>query len=307
MAQIDGLKIPTGERTLSGGNDEHGRCQSPMSPSFGKSYDHEEDQNHHVKKSVLARVKDKAKKWRQTLIKKKHGHDGGNTTPAWGVNLEEDDDEEDPEYHGAPMYESEMAPDGYKETAMQHNTTPPIVAEKHVLEPKAVREEQTQKNGGKTLTETVTDILVPAYTMVSEATHMIAGKIQGPPVATTATTKPNTINEQVYDKGVSVKEYLMQKLEPGEEERALSQVISEVMSPKSSGTGGEIGVVEKVKEAVSSLLSAPTPAPAKAPPPALVPALSLAPALSPPSPVPVSTNPHAEIVEETHGRILQTN
>ncbi|KAK1322067.1 Low-temperature-induced 65 kDa protein [Acorus calamus] len=44
-----------------------------------------------------------------------------------------------------------------------------------------------------------------------------------------------TTGSQLWDKGVSVKEYLMQKLEPGEEERALSQVISDTISPKKGG------------------------------------------------------------------------
>lgn len=62
---------------------------------------------------------------------------------------------------------------------------------------------------------------------------------------------PST-SEQIWDKGVSVKEYIMHKLEPGEDERALSQVISEAISPRRKP--GEVSVVEKVKEAVTSLL-----------------------------------------------------
>lgn len=58
--------------------------------------------------------------------------------------------------------------------------------------------------------------------------------------------------QQKWDKGVSVKEYLIQKFEPGEDERALSQVISDAMSPRK--TPGEAGMVEKVKGAITSLL-----------------------------------------------------
>lgn len=61
----------------------------------------EYDHAHTHKKSVLAKVRDKAKKWRNTLSKKKHGEDG-NTTPSWGVSLDDDEEEEDPEYFGAP-------------------------------------------------------------------------------------------------------------------------------------------------------------------------------------------------------------
>ncbi|KAG4385284.1 hypothetical protein GLYMA_12G060000v4 [Glycine max] len=57
---------------------------------------------------------------------------------------------------------------------------------------------------------------------------------------------------KIWDKGVSMKEYLLNKLEPGEDEKALSQVISEAMSPRR--TPGDAGVMEKVKEVVTSLL-----------------------------------------------------
>ncbi|KAL2328778.1 hypothetical protein Fmac_022205 [Flemingia macrophylla] len=81
-----------------------------------------------------------------------------------------------------------------------------------------------------------------------------------PPVTPTApasvTTPPSGKNTsptaQIWDKGVSVKEYLMTKLEPGEDEKALSRVISEAMSPRR--TPGDAGVMEKVREAVTSLL-----------------------------------------------------
>lgn len=55
---------------------------------------------------------------------------------------------------------------------------------------------------------------------------------------------------QKWDKGISVKEYFMNKLEPGEDERALSQAITEAISPRRSS--GDSGVVEKVKGAVTS-------------------------------------------------------
>lgn len=57
---------------------------------------------------------------------------------------------------------------------------------------------------------------------------------------------------ETWDKGVSVKEYLMNKFEPGEDERALSQAITEAISPRR--VTGDVGVVEKVKGAVNSLL-----------------------------------------------------
>lgn len=77
-------------------------------PSPAKSQDPEECST--PKKSVLAKVKGKAKKWKHTLSFKKKNDNGedNNTTPSWGVNLEENDNDhdqeidEDPEYFGAP-------------------------------------------------------------------------------------------------------------------------------------------------------------------------------------------------------------
>jgi hypothetical protein len=73
------------------------------SPTLGKDHDLEEDPAHHHKKSVLTKVKEKAKRLRYTLSKKKYSEDG-NTTPSWGVSLEDDEEgeEEDAEYLGAP-------------------------------------------------------------------------------------------------------------------------------------------------------------------------------------------------------------
>jgi hypothetical protein len=71
--------------------------------------------------------------------------------------------------------------------------------------------------------------------------------VSAPPIA--SNTSPTS---QIWDKGVSVKEYLMNKFEPGEDEKALSKVISEAMSPRRNP--GDVGVIEKVREAVTSLL-----------------------------------------------------
>ncbi|KAK3003082.1 hypothetical protein RJ639_019082 [Escallonia herrerae] len=300
---------PTFEQLLHG---DASTWSSSNSPTLGRHHDQEEDHNHHSRKSVLTKVKERAKKLRHSLSpKKKNGHEfhDGVTTPPWGVTLPDDeDDDEDPEYFGAPMYESELAPENYKETAKQHPREVHVASEKHVLT-SSIKHEALQKNEepsgpNKTITETVSEKLGPAYTAVSEtvseklgpayaavtdATHTIASKIAGLTVATpdptetgrnahpAITTTPRsadtkkhvgsvvkkpgrsweikeqgTSSPQTWDKGVSVKEYLMQKLEPGEDERALSQVISEAISPRR--TPGDMGMVEKMREAVTSFL-----------------------------------------------------
>jgi len=58
--------------------------------------------------------------------------------------------------------------------------------------------------------------------------------------------------EKKWDKGVSVKEYLMHMSGPGEDDRALSQVTLQATSPRK--TAGDVSVVDKVRDAVNSLL-----------------------------------------------------
>lgn len=239
------------------------------------------------------------------------------------------------------MYESELAPESYKETARQHPRAIPVVSDKHVLpatdavnynnkeNPLSPTNKLTQMKSNdklysppKNITETsqklapalgiVTEKLGPAYAPVAETTHSTASKIPGltvsspteasqtksssplapQTISSTRTSKPQTLSvhfapqplsapasttsdqssfsgpvfpeaikhvnssgggdQQVWDKGVSVKEYLLHKFEPGEDERALSRAISEAISPKKSP--GDMSVVDKVREAVSSLL-----------------------------------------------------
>ncbi|XP_040994006.1 uncharacterized protein LOC121240595 [Juglans microcarpa x Juglans regia] len=114
---------------------------SKWSPTFSKDHDPHADQedpdhnSHHPKKSVLTIVKEKAQKLRQTFSQKKHSHDHYvSTTPSWGVSLEDNENEEDAEHHlESPKYESELAPDWYKKTTMQHPRAVLFVSEKNVL------------------------------------------------------------------------------------------------------------------------------------------------------------------------------
>lgn len=79
---------------------------SPSSPYFDrlKHHDMEEDQAMmYQRKSVLAKVKEKARKLRYSLSKKRQEEEEANFTPSWGVSLEDEEEEvEDAEYLGAP-------------------------------------------------------------------------------------------------------------------------------------------------------------------------------------------------------------
>lgn len=179
------------------------------------------------------------------------------------------------------MYESEAAPETLKETARQHPRAVPVVSENHRVPNRmsleAVPENEKPVNPNTTMSEAVSETLGPAYNAMSDATHKIASKIAGLAVTNQETqdheqeTARNTsqiavlpsseskkmsengghLSPQTWDKGVSIKEYFLTKLEPGEDEKALSQAITEAISPTKASK--DTGVVEKVKGAVSSL------------------------------------------------------
>ncbi|KAK9123926.1 hypothetical protein Sjap_013528 [Stephania japonica] len=291
--------------------------QACTSPTVGKSQSprQEEDQEPQVKKSVLARVREKARKLKNSLsLNKKHSNDDNdNAAPTASeasvdvgrlkeVEEEPEEEEEDAEYYGAPMYESEMAPKELKETARQHPREDVEISEKHILvgRGEAIAEGEKEEVVSKTISESVSEKLAaPAYAM-AEATQMITSKIQDMAIATTKTLerKGSSAGEQIWDKGVSVKEYLMHKLEPGDDERALSQVISEAISPRSKGVNKAEGTASSNLEnkeyssttsMSSTAASEPNTTSSKA------------------SNIPVSWNAYQEVEENHEGRILQAN
>ncbi|KAI9081844.1 hypothetical protein K1719_036106 [Acacia pycnantha] len=285
--------------------------------------------------SVLTKVKEKAKKLRHTLSKKKHDD---NAIP---FPLVDDDVDQDTEYLGAPMYESELAPEQYKEKARQRPRAN-AMSEKHG-QPSCVKSRvegdkeaspspskskkiaahnaagQSETTPDSTVTQSfpskfsglsvepperasssapttprkVSSPKTPKAKTASKAFHDASNM---PPHASSAPatpqgSAPNGYRDQIWDKGISVKEYLMNKFEPGEDDRALSQVISEAISPRKAPR--DKGVVEKFRDAVTSLLRNDEPS------------QSLVTQTSPE--IPVSTNAYEVGQEEAHGRILQAN
>ncbi|XP_063949633.1 uncharacterized protein LOC108222882 isoform X2 [Daucus carota subsp. sativus] len=263
--------------------------QSPLTSGKHNDYDGG-DPAPNRKSSVLNKFRDKAKKLKSTLSSKRirqsnidseYDHeteskngidnedDDDKTIRSMEVNLDEDEIDEDPEYLGAPIYESVQAPQECKEYVKQHPREVTASADKHIIESCAKNAARKASEPAlKTVTETVSEKLVPAYNAVSTATQAITSKISSLTVETTGLTNKTSDGSSgdassesrgqirnsgppMYDKGVSVKEYLMQKLEPGEDEKALSQVITDAISPKGSE---QVGVVGMVKDAVTSYL-----------------------------------------------------
>ncbi|KAL2920643.1 Low-temperature-induced 65 kDa protein [Bienertia sinuspersici] len=82
---------------------------------------------------------------------------------------------------------------------------------------------------GGTIVDTVKGSIAPVYNKVAEVGSNMAKKVQGSgtgrEVGPTSTTGPT----DGPDKGVSMKQYLVEKLRPGEDDKALSEVITEAL------------------------------------------------------------------------------
>lgn len=93
------------------------------------------------------------------------------------------------------------------------------------------------KEQGKGITATVTEKLSP---VISKVTSLTMGQ---------RTEAPGEVaGAQNQDKGVSVREYLAEKLKPGEEDKALSEVISSALHKKKTAPGAEAATAVKVTE-----------------------------------------------------------
>ncbi|KAG6747512.1 hypothetical protein POTOM_049917 [Populus tomentosa] len=102
---------------------------------------------------------------------------------------------------------------------------------------------------GKKVAATVTEKLTPVYEKVVGLGSTVMSKVFG-----NTNTSTNTSNEadnmiKGKDKGVSVKDYFVEKLSPGEEDRALSEVISETLN---KGKAEAVTESEEVKRRLES-------------------------------------------------------
>lgn len=92
---------------------------------------------------------------------------------------------------------------------------------------------------GKKMAATVTETLTPVYEKVAEAGSTVMSKLHGPGGTGTASEVAGTgtdVPEQ--DKGVTMKGYVVEKLRPGEEDRALAEAISDVLHKQEDDVPG---------------------------------------------------------------------
>ncbi|CAK7337283.1 unnamed protein product [Dovyalis caffra] len=114
---------------------------------------------------------------------------------------------------------------------------------------------------GKKIAATVTEKLTPVYEKVHDVGSTVTSKVHG-----NTNTSTNTSNEadrriKGQDRGLSVKNYFAEKLRPGEEDRALSEVISETLNKGKGGARmgkkdkpmGKVTESEEVKRRLGSV------------------------------------------------------
>ncbi|KAI3811567.1 hypothetical protein L1987_21292 [Smallanthus sonchifolius] len=221
-----------------------------------KKKNHNQDQddgNRHIKKSVLAKVKEKAKKLKNSLSRKKHSDTNGSRCPA--------------------IRSSGVGPKDKGEEDADTNTQPlALISGKHLdqkLDAKQTKDEHSSFTSTKethfkihapsdpsadsdTKNQTETTMDVPKGHEFPERNSRFSSGLMVSTVESRENRSDRSVEvgenmkgkSQTRDKGVSVKEYLMHKFEPGEDERALSKVITQAMSPRR----------DKVREAMNSFL-----------------------------------------------------
>lgn len=131
------------------------------------------------------------------------------------------------------MYESEKAPDIYRDFKQKPGIDPDLIqpSTSDFSIDSANDSSISKKNDANdmqwksSLTRTFSEILMPAYAM-------FAFKIQQSTPADILQDKKNENGNQILKRSLTVKEYILQKLEPGDDEKALLQAITETISPR---------------------------------------------------------------------------
>ncbi|KAJ9548301.1 hypothetical protein OSB04_020844 [Centaurea solstitialis] len=238
-----------------------------------RNHGQENDANHHNKKSVLAKVKEKAKKFKHSLSGKKHRDENDSRGPS--TSPSSSNGQEEAKYRNTPSNVFSRAPGPYKQTSRDHpREAPGSRLEKHCTTSNA-REPHTptrlasgvrlDEHASSSNTNTNTSVVAGTDAKDHEPATTDVPKEHDSPESSSryssltissqesgASKVDNNVEEregtegesQTRDKGVSVKEYLMHKFEPGEDERALSLAITQTISPRR----------DKVREAMSSFL-----------------------------------------------------
>ncbi|XP_062189697.1 uncharacterized protein LOC133892688 isoform X2 [Phragmites australis] len=219
------------------------------------------------KKAVLGKVKSKAKKWMHLLHhKKKPAQEEMMWTPKAGPTAEDikgREEQQNAEHHGTPTDDLERTPEVFMEASPRQNSpVPSPTAHKeqsyfkvssrfesemkeandmlreskqlriNTTKPKTVtfaptleRELGNEKNGwsSRELSVTATEVFRNAYATVYQAALKMISKIQEIIVAY------NIDRRHMLEKVISVNRYLLLNLEPGQDDKILSEVMTEAV------------------------------------------------------------------------------
>ncbi|CAN6894753.1 unnamed protein product [Brassica oleracea] len=175
------------------------------------------EEEHHEKgpAKVLKKAKEKAKKIKKALTKHGHGHEqelhGGASARGKGHHIADPVEEE---FFPDPMKE-EIVPPGKKFV--------PVVSSSHSTKPSGRVKGAEASISRDGYGNKVISMVTPVYEKVKGTGAIVMKKL---PFSGHGTgTKME--NQQGQDKGISAKEYLTEKLSPGEGDKALSEVVTE--------------------------------------------------------------------------------
>ncbi|KAF3573374.1 hypothetical protein F2Q69_00060328 [Brassica cretica] len=198
---------------------------------------HPEEEEHHEKgpAKVLKKAKEKAKKIKKALTKHGHGHEqelhGG--APARGRG-----------HHISDPVEEKFFPDPMKEeTVPLGKKFVPVVSSSHSTKPSG--HESRVKGAEASISRDgygnkVISMVTPVYEKVKGTGAIVMKKLP----FSSGGTGTEKLNQQGQDKGISAKEYLTEKLSPGEEDKALSEVVAEKLH-LGGGKSGSVPVQKR--------------------------------------------------------------
>ncbi|KAF3571690.1 hypothetical protein F2Q69_00060326 [Brassica cretica] len=173
-----------------------------------------EEEEHHEKgpAKVLKKAKEKAKKIKKALTKHGHGHEQ-ELHGARGKG-----------HHIADPVEEEFFPDPMKEEIVPPGKKfVPVVSSSHSTKPSGRVKGAEASISRDGYGNKVISMVTPVYEKVKGTGAIVMKKL---PFSGHGTgTKME--NQQGQDKGISAKEYLTEKLSPGEGDKALSEVVTE--------------------------------------------------------------------------------
>ncbi|KAK1266107.1 hypothetical protein QJS04_geneDACA000449 [Acorus gramineus] len=235
---------------------EHGHIYEEDPRRLGPCSVIEGEQEHHEKKSVLKKVKDKAKKIKDTLRRRGHGHDSHDpkADEHQEEHYEDETVEQYAEVHRASLYESAAAHTFLEEGQGEHlerslhvefpsdpkNQTKGAEVVPVVVITQSFQEMKVSSQPEKTEDSSTTQETLPT---IQEKPDEGEALKEEPPIASYAEKISSTASAITASAASVVYEVVAGKaaqgpgeyLSPGEEEKALSEVISEAVHERDEG------------------------------------------------------------------------